>query len=621
MADDIAAAPTAGEDEQRLHELGYAQELMRRMSGFSNFAVSFTIISILSGCLTLYGYGMNTGGPAIIVWGWPIVGLFTLTVGLAMAEVCSSFPTAGGLYYWSAKLARTNGPAWSWFTGWFNFLGQVAVTAGIDFGCAFFINAFLNLTWGVSTAHWVTILILAIVLFVHGLMNQFGIKLVALLNDISVWWHVIGVLIIVAVLAFVPSKHASAGYVFSHIVNNTGWHSTFYVLLLGLLLAQYTLTGYDASAHMTEETHNAARSGPRGIVMSIVVSVIAGWVLLIGVTFAIQTAHYADYTGALVPPAQIWATAIGDTGAKLLLLIAIGAQLFCGMSSVTANSRMIYAFSRDGALPGSNFWHRVNKRTRTPTNAIWLAAAGAFILALPYLWNGAAYAAVTSIAVIGLYIAYVTPTYLRLRQGESFKRGPWHLGRWSYLIGWIAVDLGGLHHDPVHAARREPDHLGQLQLHRRRRAGGARLRRHLLAGLGEELVQGPEGPGLGRGTGRDRKGALRLMPAETGRRRGLLTLEELRSAVGAGEIDTVVLAFTDMQGRLAGKRLSAEFFLEEVAEHYSEGCNYLLAVDVDMNTVDGYAMSSWDRGYGDFVMAPDMATLRRTAAGTRARSW
>jgi amino acid transporter len=356
-----------------------------------------------------------------------------------MAEVCSSFPTAGGLYYWAAKLARKNGPAWSWFTGWFNFLGQVAVTAGIDFGCAFFINAFLNLMWGVSTAHWVTILILAVVLFVHGLMNQFGIKLVALLNDISVWWHVIGVLIIVAVLAFVPSKHASASYVFSHIVNNTGWSSTFYVLLLGLLLAQYTLTGFDASAHMTEETHNAARSGPRGIVMSIVVSVIAGWVLLIGVTFAIQPARYADYTGALVPPAQIWDVAIGGTGAKLLLLIAIGAQLFCGMSSVTANSRMIYAFSRDGALPGSNLWHQVNKRTRTPTNAIWLAAGGAFILALPYLWNGAAYAAVTSIAVIGLYIAYVLPTFLRLRQGESFKRGPWHLGRWSYLIGWIAV--------------------------------------------------------------------------------------------------------------------------------------------------------------------------------------
>ncbi|HWF80369.1 MAG TPA: amino acid permease [Streptosporangiaceae bacterium] len=432
-------SPATLSDEEELHKLGYAQELRRRMSGFSNFAVSFTIISILSGCLTLYGYGMNTGGPAIIVWGWPIVGILTLFVGLAMAEVCSSYPTAGGLYYWAAKLAKSRGPAWSWFTGWFNFLGQVAVTAGIDFGAAFFINAFLALEWNVSTAHWVTILIFALVLLVHGLLNQFGIRLVALLNDISVWWHIVGVLIIVAVLAFAPSHHQSAKFVFTSTFNGTGWGSTFYVLLLGLLLAQYTFTGYDASAHMTEETHKAATAGPRGIVMSIVVSLFAGWVLLIGITFAIQ--NYKGELGSAtgVPPAQIFIDAVGNTGGKLLLLIAIGAQLFCGMSSVTANSRMIYAFSRDGALPGSRIWHQVNHRTRTPTNAIWLAAAGALILGLPYLWNATAYAAVTSIAVIGLYIAYVLPTFLRLRQGESFQRGPWHLGRYSYVVGWIAV--------------------------------------------------------------------------------------------------------------------------------------------------------------------------------------
>jgi amino acid permease (GABA permease) len=433
------AAPAPSEsDETTLHKLGYAQELRRRMSGFSNFAVSFTIISILSGCLTLYGYGMNTGGPAVIVWGWPIVGIMTLFVGLAMAEVCSSFPTAGGLYYWAAKLAPRNGAAWSWFTGWFNFLGQVAVTAGIDFGAAFFINALLDLQWGFSTsAHWHTIVIFAAVLLVHGLLNQFGIKLVALLNDISVWWHILGVLIIVAVLAFKPAHHQTASHVFSHIVNNTGWSSTVYVVLIGLLLAQYTFTGYDASAHMTEETHDAARSGPRGIVMSIVVSLFAGWVLLIGLTFAIQ--NYSAEAGATVPPAQIFIDSAGSAAGKLLLLIVIGAQLFCGMSSVTANSRMIYAFSRDGALPGSRTWHRVNKRTRTPTNAIWLAAAGALILGLPYLWNNAAYAAVTSVAVIGLYIAYVLPTFLRLRQGASFARGPWHLGRWSTPVGVIAV--------------------------------------------------------------------------------------------------------------------------------------------------------------------------------------
>jgi len=428
---------SATEDEKRLHELGYAQELARRMSGFSNFAVSFTIISILSGCLTLYQFGMNTGGPVMIVWGWPIVGAFTLMVGLAMAEVCSSFPTAGGLYYWSAKLAPRNAAAWSWFTGWFNFLGQVAVTAGIDFGAAFFLNALLDLQFGFDFTPPHTILLFGIILLLHALLNTFGVKLVSLLNDISVWWHVIGVLVIVGALVFLPDNHQSASFVFGEFVNNTGWSSGFYVALLGLLLAQYTLTGYDASAHMTEETHDAARSGPRGIVMSILVSLAAGWVLLIGLTFAIQ--DYDKEVASPTPPAQIFIDAIGLTGGKLLLLIVIGAQFFCGMSSVTANSRMIYAFSRDGALPAASFWHRVNKRTRTPTNAIWLAAAGAFILGLPYLWNYTAYAAVTSIAVIGLYIAYVLPTFLRLRQGEAFERGPWHLGRWSRIVGTIAV--------------------------------------------------------------------------------------------------------------------------------------------------------------------------------------
>jgi amino acid permease (GABA permease) len=438
MTTDSPQQPTTlSEDEKKLHELGYAQELSRRMSGFSNFAVSFTIISILSGCLTLYGTGMKSGGPVMIVWGWPLVGLMVVLVGLAMAEVCSSYPTAGGLYYWAAKLAPRNGPAWSWFTGWFNFLGQVAVTAGIDFGGALFLNAFLDLQFGYAVSQGHTILLFGIILLLHGLLNTFGVQLVARLNDISVWWHVLGVLIIVAVLAFVPDSHKSASYVFTEFINATGWSSGFYVALLGLLLAQYTFTGYDASAHMTEETHDAARSGPRGIVMSIVVSLVAGWVLLIGLTFAIQ--DYDKELAAGVPPAQIFIDALGNTGAKLLLLIVIGAQFFCGMSSVTANSRMIYAFSRDGALPYSSFWHRVNKRTRTPTNAVWLGAAGAFVLGVPYLWNTTAYFAVTSIAVIGLYIAYVMPTFLRLRRGDDFQRGPWHLGKWSRPIGTIAV--------------------------------------------------------------------------------------------------------------------------------------------------------------------------------------
>jgi amino acid permease (GABA permease) len=438
---DVRETPAASSDDDsdRLHQLGYAQELKRTMSQFSNFAVSFTIISILSGCLTLYGFGMATGGPAAMIWGWPLVGIFVVLVGLGMAEVCSSYPTAGGLYYWAAKLAPRNGPAWSWFTGWFNLIGQIAVTAGIDFGAALFLNAFLDLQFGFAATPGHTILLLAIILFVHGALNTFGVRIVALLNNISVWWHLIGVAVIVGVLVFVPAQHQDASFVFGHFVNNTGWGSSVYVFLLGLLVAQYTLTGYDASAHMTEETMNAAKAGPRGIVTSILVSLVAGWILLIGLTFAIQ-----DYDGALasgtgVPPAQIFIDATGAATGKFLLLICIGAQLFCGMASVTANSRMIYAFARDGAIPGSKFWHKINKRTQTPTNAVWLATGGAFLLALPYLWSKTAYAAVTSIAVVGLYVAYVIPVFLRVRKGDAFEPGPWNLGRWGKPIGIIAT--------------------------------------------------------------------------------------------------------------------------------------------------------------------------------------
>src|SRR5579862_4104835 len=427
-------------DTETLHRLGYAQELLRRMGGFSNFAVSFTIISILSGCLTAYGGAMLNGGPIDMNIGWPLVGIMEIIVGLAMAEVCSSYPTAGGLYYWSAKLGGKNAPAWSWFTGWFNLVGQVAVTAGIDGGLALFASAFMNNWFGYPLTPWPILGVYAVALVLHGLLNTFGIRLVALLNDISVWWHITGVIVIVALLLIVPKHHQSVAFIFTSFNNGTGASfpgSVIYVFLIGLLLAQYTFTGYDASAHMTEETRNAAIAGPRGIVMSIVVSLVAGWILLIGLTSAIQ--NYGAESTAVVPAAQIFLDAAGGGLGQFLLLVAIGAQFYCGMSSVTANSRMIFAFSRDGAVPGHQLWSKINKRTRTPTNSIWLAAVGAFVLWLPYLYNPAAYFAVISIAVIGLYVAYGIPIFLRLRAGSSFEAGPWHLGRWSRLIGTIAV--------------------------------------------------------------------------------------------------------------------------------------------------------------------------------------
>jgi amino acid transporter len=436
-------------DTERLHQLGYAQELKRGMGSFSNFAVSFSIISILTGGITTYYLGMDAGGPFVITIGWFIVGALTLCVGLGMAEICSAYPTAGGLYYWSARLATKNKAAWSWACGWFNLVGQVAVTASIDYGLATYVGFLLSLYSSSfhSNVRW-TLFFYALVLIAHGILNTFRVRLVGMLADVSAWWHFVGTLVIVAALFFIPSHHQSASFLFSHD-NLTGWtgpFAGFYAFSIGLLLAQYTLTGYDASAHMTEETHGAATSGPKSLVRAIYISIIAGFILNLAMTLAIQggAKQYAALA-ANGPTAggQLFVDALSGAGGKLLVILAMIAMFFCGLASVTANSRMIYAFSRDGAVPGHRLWHRLDPKTRTPVNAVWLAVTAAFVLGLPSLYQvggaSVAFFAIVSIGTVGLYVAYVIPIFLRLRAKATFVPGPWSLGKWSTLIGTIAI--------------------------------------------------------------------------------------------------------------------------------------------------------------------------------------
>ena len=424
------------DEEQRLRELGYRPVLARRMGGFGNFAISFSVISILSGCMTLYGFGMGAGGPAVMLWGWAGVGLFVLCVGMALAEVTSAYPTSGALYYMADRLG---GRRWGWYTGWLNLLGLLGAIAGIDYGAALFTGAFANLQWGFEPTPGKTMLIFAAILLLHAVLNLFGVRLVSVLNSVSVWWHLAGVALIVGALVIWPDHHQSASFVFTKFVNDTGWSNSLYVTAIGLLLAQYTFCGYDASAHLSEETSNASVSAARGIVRSIWVSWIAGFALLAGLTFAIQDYDATRASATGVPPAQILLDGLGTDGASALLLVVIVAQLFCGNAEVAAASRMVFAFSRDGALPGSPLWRRVSSRTQTPVAAVWLSVVVACVLALPSLYSATAYGAVTAINVIGVTPAYAIPVFLRLRAGTRFQPGPWSLGRWSRPIGWIAV--------------------------------------------------------------------------------------------------------------------------------------------------------------------------------------
>jgi amino acid transporter len=441
-------------DEQRLAEMGYKQELSRSWSGFSNFAISFSIISILAGCFTTFGVGWNSGGPMAIAWGWPIVSAFILVIGLCLSELVSAFPTSGGIYWWASKLG---GAKAGYYTGWLNLIGLLAIDASVAYGCATFTDLTLDTyskSWAAHYSLTRVFIIFVIVLVLVALVNIFSSHLLAVINNISVWWHVAGASIVVLILLIAPSRHASVSSVFTHTVNNTGFFGghtggiAFFlgVLPLSVILTQYTITGYDASAHLSEETHSAANSAAKGIWRSIFYSAIGGWILLLAFLFAVQDEKGVSAGGGGV--AVIFSQALTVNWASLILLISAAGQFFCTVACMTSTTRMLFAFSRDGAVPGSRYWSTLNKN-RVPVYGVVLSVIIALVLTSPALVkvdieiNGVptpvpvAFFAVVSIGVVGLYVAFAIPILLRWRAGNSFKPGGWTLGnkyKWMCVV-------------------------------------------------------------------------------------------------------------------------------------------------------------------------------------------
>ncbi|HNM12542.1 MAG TPA: amino acid permease [Mycobacterium sp.] len=463
------------EDERLLAELGYSQELHRSWSSFSNFAISFSIISILAGCFTSFGLGWNNGGPAAIAWGWPILAAFILLIGLCMSELVSAYPTSGGIYWWAAKLG---GPKAGFYTGWLNLVGLIAILASVAYGSA----TFLDLTLGTFSESWLAgysltrvFWMFLIILVVVAVINIFSSHLLAVINNISVWWHVIGAAAVILILFLVPEQHASFSTVFTKTVNNSGFFGgstsgfgfLLFVLPISAILTQYTITGYDASAHLSEETKSAANGAAKGIWRSIFYSAVGGWILLLSFLFAVQDVDGVTAGGGAV--AVIFAQAMSSKWVALVLLISTAGQLFCTTACQTSASRMLFAFSRDRAVPGHQLWSAVNAK-RVPANAVIVTAVIAALITLPALVkvdiNGApvpvAFFAVVSIGVVGLYLAFAVPIYYRWKAGDSFKVGSWNLRghhRWmaplalieiivTSIIAMFPTSLGGAPWDP-----------------------------------------------------------------------------------------------------------------------------------------------------------------------------
>ncbi|TMG24669.1 MAG: amino acid permease [Chloroflexi bacterium] len=479
------------QDVKDLHTLGYAQELFRSMGGFSNFAISFSIISILTGAVILYDYGLAWAGTAAVLIGWPLVTVFVLLIAASMGEIASAYPTAGGLYYWASRMKNKN---WGWWTAWLNLIGQFAIVAGINYAAAGFINGTIvtpllanaGVAYGNTSAvlgqTWLTgqLVTMGLIMLVQLALNVVGVNLVSFLNQVSVWWHIAIVAAVVVLIVLVGKPDISGLKLFAiqpldtagSWANNIGPVSlnygaaTSYPLILAfffsLLQANWTYTGYDASAHVAEETVGARVSSAWGVFLSVAVSAVVGFVFLLALTThlpnlgalfpadpkalggADSSQYYFGGGVAVISILKYNLDQIAILGVGLGDLLAAGiaiAMWFCGLASIAAAGRMLFAFSRDDGLPAAGWLKKVSHRYRTPTNSLIaiVLVAWLFTLAAGVVGGGQAIVIVTAVSTIFLYAAYGICIYLGATTTDWLKERVWSLGRWSKPVAWLAV--------------------------------------------------------------------------------------------------------------------------------------------------------------------------------------
>jgi amino acid transporter len=473
------------EDEKVLHGMGYAQELSRRMGAFQSFAISFSIICIISGGLASFPIAMSTVGPWMATIGWILGGIFALIVAASMGQIASAYPTAGGLYHWSSILG---GRLWGWLTAWTNLLGLLFVIPAVNVILYTFIRDLLFAgilhadvsTWTNTTMFlWVAGITAA-----QCLLNHFGIKLTTMLTDIS-GYLILAITLLLVILLFSKVQNFDLGKAFA-FANTTGEpggnvapaYGTFVAILMGMLYPLFTITGFDASAHVSEETRDAQNTVHKGMLTSVFWSLVFGFVLALGMVMALpavytalaadpkQTVLSAEVMARLaaIPggPAPADMAVLGWSSFSVLFntliapsvlgqICAIGiiiANFFCALSAVTSTSRMIYAFARDGGLP--KMLANVNAKYRTPVAAIWFTGIVTFLLVVITTPLNA-FAALSTGCAMYLYMSYGMPVLSGLlAEGKTWTTyGKFRLGGLSKLfavivvLGVIGIIIGG----------------------------------------------------------------------------------------------------------------------------------------------------------------------------------
>lgn len=451
MASDDYTDKDKHEDIAVLHGMGYAQELQRSMSRFSNFAISFSIICILSGGINSFAQAISSVGGAGAGIGWIVGCVISAMFALAMAQIASAFPTAGGLYHWGSILG---GRFIGWLTAWMNLLGLITVLGAINIGTAFFFAGTFGGMFGFTGTAGEVVAFVAVITIAQALFNHLGIKVTALLTDISgyIIFAATAVLVL-ACLFYAPAIDISRLWNFHNYSGEAGGNvfpqsdNMGYLFLLCLLLPVYTITGYDASAHTSEETVKAAHSVPQSIVSSVLWASLIGWLMICAITLAIPDMAVAASQGWSM--FFLTMDAILPAGLKNVLYFAILiSQLLCGLATVTSASRMLFAFSRDGGIPGaSEALAKVSPKYRTPVTAIWTAAILEilYVFAAQFVSVGGTnlYTIVVNSTLVFLFLSFAIPlTCGMFAYGTAKweKPGPWAMSAGLYkLISFLSI--------------------------------------------------------------------------------------------------------------------------------------------------------------------------------------
>ncbi|KAJ3891291.1 amino acid transporter [Lentinula edodes] len=434
-------------DDMLLAQLGYKSEFKREFSLIETVAFAFSIMGVIASVSSTLTFGLESGGHVGMVFGWLIPSLFVLTVALSMAELASAMPTSAGLYYFAAKLAPSEYSALaSWITGWANITGQTTLVCSIDFTCAQMITTAVSVAsdGSIVLSSGATYGILLAILFSHGIVCSAATSVLARLNLFYVFingeYKSLGTTVaaIIALLVISDTK-VSTRDAFTLFENNTGWSNNGWAFILAFTAPMWTLTGYDSAAHISEEVAGAARAAPIAILVGVGATASLGWILLIIVSFVTPSISNLLSSDLPLPMGQVFLDVLGKKGMLTIWSLIIVVQYVTGAAQGVDASRVVFAFSRDNALPGSRWWKQINSYTQTPVNAVWLVMLIAGICGV----LGFSVTALNSLAgsaVIGLYTSYTFPIFLSVIGGrEKITPGPFTLGRLSKPIGWIAV--------------------------------------------------------------------------------------------------------------------------------------------------------------------------------------